>query len=91
MKVVCLQAVIPLSEDSGMLEWVPQTVGLRNILLKLYKERGVHMTGKELKSLQLPVNAPIEYVLVVTLLLLFKTCMQCITECVRVQAENGHL
>lgn len=62
---MCLQAVIPLSEDSGMLEWVPQTVGLRNILLKLYKERGVHMTGKELKSLQLPVNAPIEYVLVV--------------------------
>lgn len=32
-----LQAVIPLNEECGVLEWVTNTHGLRNILLKLYQ------------------------------------------------------
>ncbi|KAK2144551.1 hypothetical protein LSH36_748g02080 [Paralvinella palmiformis] len=52
--------VTPLNEECGLLEWVPNTSGLRNILMRLYKERGLYMSGKELKSLQLPPNAPLE-------------------------------
>ena len=32
-----VQAVVPLNEECGLLEWVPNTVGLRNILCKLYQ------------------------------------------------------
>ena len=31
------QAVIPLNEECGLLEWVQNTHGLRNILTKIYK------------------------------------------------------
>jgi len=30
-------AVIPLNDDSGLLEWVPNTCGLRFLILELYK------------------------------------------------------
>jgi serine/threonine-protein kinase ATR len=43
-------AVIPLNEECGLLEWVPNTHGLRNILLKLYQEKGECMTSKELRD-----------------------------------------
>ncbi|XP_061492905.1 serine/threonine-protein kinase ATR isoform X2 [Rhineura floridana] len=32
-------AVIPLNEECGIIEWVNNTAGLRNILIKLYKEK----------------------------------------------------
>lgn len=34
-------AVIPLNEECGIIEWVNNTAGLRHILTKLYKEKGV--------------------------------------------------
>ncbi|CAG2218942.1 ATR [Mytilus edulis] len=43
-------SVIPLNEECGLIEWVNNTNGLRNILLKYYRERGCGMTGKELKD-----------------------------------------
>lgn len=33
-------AVIPLNDECGIIEWVNNTAGLRNILIKLYKEKG---------------------------------------------------
>ncbi|MGH0146107.1 UNVERIFIED_CONTAM: hypothetical protein FKN15_045088 [Acipenser sinensis] len=33
-------SVIPLNEECGIIEWVNNTAGLRNILNKLYKEKG---------------------------------------------------
>lgn len=51
--------VTPLNEECGLLEWVSNVHGLRPILLKLYREKGVYMSGKELKTLQLPPNAPL--------------------------------
>jgi len=33
--------VIPLNESNGVIEWVPDTTGLRHILAKLYKKAGV--------------------------------------------------
>lgn len=34
-------AVIPLNEECGIIEWVSNTAGLRHILTKLYKEKGL--------------------------------------------------
>jgi serine/threonine-protein kinase ATR len=34
-------AVVILNEECGFLEWVPNTVGYRNIILGLYEQRGV--------------------------------------------------
>ncbi|XP_024119150.1 serine/threonine-protein kinase ATR isoform X2 [Oryzias melastigma] len=53
-------AVIPLNEECGIIEWVNNTAGLRHILTKLYKERGVYLSGKELRKLILPKSAPFE-------------------------------
>ncbi|XP_073435201.1 serine/threonine-protein kinase ATR isoform X1 [Dendrobates tinctorius] len=53
-------AVIPLNDECGIIEWVNNTAGLRNILIKLYKERGVYMGGKELRQCMLPKTAPLQ-------------------------------
>uniref|UniRef100_A0A8C2EHU4 Serine/threonine-protein kinase ATR n=1 Tax=Cyprinus carpio TaxID=7962 RepID=A0A8C2EHU4_CYPCA len=51
-------AVIPLNEECGIIEWVNNTAGLRHILTKLYKEKGVLMSyGTELRKLILPKTA----------------------------------
>ncbi|XP_038072304.1 serine/threonine-protein kinase ATR-like [Patiria miniata] len=53
-------AVIPLNEECGLIEWVPNTAGLRNILHKIYREKGMYISGRELKSLAPPRGAPLE-------------------------------
>ncbi|KAL1022226.1 hypothetical protein UPYG_G00023920 [Umbra pygmaea] len=53
-------AVIPLNEECGIIEWVNHTAGLRHILTKLYKERGVMLSGKELRKYILPKSALFE-------------------------------
>ncbi|XP_076013772.1 serine/threonine-protein kinase ATR [Genypterus blacodes] len=53
-------AVIPLNEECGIIEWVNNTAGLRHILTKLYKERGIYLSGKELRKLILPKTATFE-------------------------------
>ncbi|MBZ3872591.1 Serine/threonine-protein kinase ATR [Sciurus carolinensis] len=50
-------AVIPLNDECGIIEWVNNTAGLRPILTKIYKEKGVYMTGKELRQCMLPKSA----------------------------------
>ncbi|XP_076149495.1 serine/threonine-protein kinase ATR isoform X1 [Alosa pseudoharengus] len=50
-------AVIPLSEECGLIEWVNNTAGLRHILMDLYKERGLYMTGKQIRKYILPKTA----------------------------------
>ena len=52
--------VTPISEECGLLEWVPNTSGLRQILLKLLRERGLHTSGKDLTSMMLPNTAELE-------------------------------
>ncbi|KRY77591.1 Serine/threonine-protein kinase ATR, partial [Trichinella pseudospiralis] len=42
--------VIPLSHDCGLVEWVNNLEGLRQILGKLYKELGGQMHSRELQS-----------------------------------------
>ncbi|BFY98653.1 hypothetical protein BsWGS_01693 [Bradybaena similaris] len=49
--------VTPLNEECGIIEWVNNTTGLRHILIKLYKEKGLHMNGRELKAVMLDLHA----------------------------------
>ncbi|KAM4694360.1 serine/threonine-protein kinase ATR [Discoglossus pictus] len=53
-------AVIPLNDECGIIEWVNNTAGLRNILIKMYKEKGIYMGGKELRHCMLPKTAPLQ-------------------------------
>ncbi|XP_063067093.1 serine/threonine-protein kinase ATR [Engraulis encrasicolus] len=53
-------AVIPLSEECGLIEWVNNTAGLRHILMELYKERGLFVTGKQMRKYILPKTAPFQ-------------------------------
>ncbi|XP_072524827.1 serine/threonine-protein kinase ATR [Salminus brasiliensis] len=53
-------AVIPLNEECGIIEWVSNTAGLRHILTKLYKEKGIYLTGKELRKMILPKTASLQ-------------------------------
>ncbi|XP_041373194.1 serine/threonine-protein kinase ATR-like [Gigantopelta aegis] len=52
--------VIPLNEECGLLEWVNNTHGLRHIVMKLYKEKGLYTTGKELQTMQPSLHAPLD-------------------------------
>ncbi|CAL1526088.1 unnamed protein product, partial [Lymnaea stagnalis] len=52
--------VTPLNEECGLIEWVNNTSGLRHILVKLYKERGLYVTGKELKALNPSLTSALE-------------------------------
>ncbi|MBW0473796.1 hypothetical protein O181_013511 [Austropuccinia psidii MF-1] len=44
-------AVVVLNEECGLLEWVPNTIPFRNILLGLYSSKGIQLWNAELKSL----------------------------------------
>lgn len=46
-----LQSVVPLNEECGLIEWIPNLVGLRPTIINLYKERGIAPTHKELKTM----------------------------------------
>ncbi|KDN44907.1 hypothetical protein K437DRAFT_224659 [Tilletiaria anomala UBC 951] len=43
-------AVVTLNEECGLIEWVPNTVGLRHILHKLYATRNIHLYGPDVKN-----------------------------------------
>ena len=43
-------AVVTLNEECGLIEWVPNTIGLRHILHKLYMARGIHLYTPEVKN-----------------------------------------
>jgi serine/threonine-protein kinase ATR len=44
-------SVVPLNEKCGLIEWVPNTSGLRHILNKIYQEKGIFMSGMDIKEL----------------------------------------
>ncbi|KZT62935.1 hypothetical protein CALCODRAFT_425546, partial [Calocera cornea HHB12733] len=43
--------VIPLNEECGMLEWVPNTIGLRHILVKSYDARKIKLYSNEIAAM----------------------------------------
>ncbi|GAB6018708.1 hypothetical protein CHUAL_000384 [Chamberlinius hualienensis] len=44
-------AVVPLNEECGLIEWVPNLNGLRIILHEIYREKNIYVTGQTLKNL----------------------------------------
>lgn len=43
-----LYSVVPLNEECGLIEWVLHLVGLRPVLMKLYKQRGEIFSYKKM-------------------------------------------
>lgn len=60
-----LQAVVPLNEECGFIEWVPSTRGFRNIVLDIYKEIGASCGTRELLAYRVPITEPVQYVVCV--------------------------
>lgn len=44
-------SAVPLSDTSGLIEWVPNLVGLRLVISNIYKQLGIMMTPKEFKEM----------------------------------------
>ncbi|KAJ8029668.1 Serine/threonine-protein kinase ATR [Holothuria leucospilota] len=44
-------AVIPLNEECGLIEWVPNTSGLRHVLTRIYRQKGIYLSSQEIKAL----------------------------------------
>ncbi|XP_032793021.2 serine/threonine-protein kinase ATR [Daphnia magna] len=42
--------VIPLNEDCGLIEWIPNLIGLRLVLNRIYREKGCLMSNTELRK-----------------------------------------
>ncbi|PWN38433.1 uncharacterized protein FA14DRAFT_118905 [Meira miltonrushii] len=42
-------AVVTLNEECGLIEWVPNTVGLRHVLHRLYANRNIHLYTQQIK------------------------------------------
>jgi serine/threonine-protein kinase ATR len=42
--------VIPLNEDCGLIEWIPNLIGLRFAINRIYRERGCLMSNTELRK-----------------------------------------
>ncbi|KOX79522.1 Serine/threonine-protein kinase atr [Melipona quadrifasciata] len=53
-------SVVPLNEECGLVEWVPNLVGFRPIIISLYKERGIAISNRELRSLLCSLKDPLE-------------------------------
>ncbi|XP_018056134.1 PREDICTED: serine/threonine-protein kinase ATR [Atta colombica] len=53
-------SVVPLNEECGLIEWVPNLVGLRPTIMNLYRERGIAPTNKELKTMICALRDPLE-------------------------------
>ena len=53
LKIRCY-AVMPLNEECGLLEWVPNTNGYRNIVNDLYRSKNNLTRGSEIKSIISP-------------------------------------
>ncbi|CAH0564186.1 unnamed protein product [Brassicogethes aeneus] len=47
-----LYSVAPLNEECGLIEWVNNLVGLRPILVNLYKQKGMLVRNKELNEMK---------------------------------------
>lgn len=50
-------AVIPLNDECGIIEWVNNTAGLRPILTKLYKEKGIKMNSYDTNIYNMGIEA----------------------------------
>nr|XP_034192073.1 serine/threonine-protein kinase ATR [Osmia lignaria]XP_034192074.1 serine/threonine-protein kinase ATR [Osmia lignaria]XP_034192075.1 serine/threonine-protein kinase ATR [Osmia lignaria] len=53
-------SVVPLNEECGLVEWVPNLVGFRPIIMNLYKERRIAISSRELRSMLCTLKDPLD-------------------------------
>ncbi|XP_025264576.1 serine/threonine-protein kinase ATR [Camponotus floridanus] len=53
-------SVVPLNEECGLIEWVPNLVGLRPTIMNLYREKGIACLNRELKMMICNLKDPLE-------------------------------
>lgn len=53
-------SVVPLNEECGLIEWVPNLVGYRPVIINLYKERDSAISTRELRSMLCTLKDPLE-------------------------------
>ncbi|XP_050674865.1 serine/threonine-protein kinase ATR isoform X2 [Leptidea sinapis] len=53
-------SVLPLNEECGLIEWVPNLVGLRPVLMHIYKQKGIPTSNRELREMMCSNNDPVE-------------------------------
>ena len=51
--------VVPLNEECGLMEWVHNLNGLRNVVHSIYREKGIYMPASELKLYCCKQDTPI--------------------------------
>ena len=49
-------SVLPLTEECGLIEWVPLTFNFRMLVKEMHERSGIHMQSAEIKRLYLGVN-----------------------------------
>lgn len=54
-----LYSVAPLNEECGLIEWVDNLIGLRPVLMNIYKQRDLGMKPKELKAACCSIKDPL--------------------------------
>ncbi|XP_047501891.1 serine/threonine-protein kinase ATR-like [Penaeus chinensis] len=52
-------AVVPLNEECGLIEWIQNLNGLRQILHRIYRDTGIYMSGQELKQNMCKIDTPL--------------------------------
>ncbi|OXU29026.1 hypothetical protein TSAR_005154 [Trichomalopsis sarcophagae] len=57
---VFIFSVVPLNEECGLIEWVPNLIGYRNVLMNLYKERNILTSQKEIRTMTCALKDPLE-------------------------------
>ncbi|XP_071964795.1 serine/threonine-protein kinase ATR-like isoform X2 [Antedon mediterranea] len=53
-------AVVPLNEECGLIEWISNTTGFRHVLNKIYREKNILTSGKELRSMMVAQNSHLD-------------------------------
>ncbi|CAN7938873.1 unnamed protein product, partial [Ixodes hexagonus] len=51
--------VVPLNEECGLIEWIPDLQGFRYILNRIYREKGQLTSGREIKDMMPKLSAPL--------------------------------
>lgn len=53
-------SVVPLNEECGLIEWIPNLQGFRNILLSIYREKKMVTSGRQIKEMMPKLTSPLE-------------------------------
>ncbi|XP_077556323.1 ATR serine/threonine kinase meiotic 41 [Haemaphysalis longicornis] len=52
--------VVPLNEECGLIEWIPDLQGFRLILNRIYRDKGILVLGREIKDMMPKLTASVE-------------------------------